>query len=70
MPRRIADAEIHAEEVKPEETQNGFAAAASGEPGIKDETALPAEPAAPEEVLEAAETLEEAVARKQLKKKE
>jgi len=68
MARRIVEAEIHSEEVKPEETQNGFTAAASGEPGIKDETALPAEFAAPKEVLADAETPEEAAARKQLKK--
>src|ERR1017187_10581626 len=63
MPRRTVEAEVHSEEVKPQETQNGFTAAASDEPGIKDGTALPAESAAQ------AETLEEAAARKQLKKK-
>jgi polyphosphate kinase 2 len=69
MPRRIVEAEIHSEEVKSEETQNGFTAAASNEAGITDGTTLPAESAASKGVLADAETLEEAAARKQLKKK-
>ena len=64
----LSEAVFHSEEVRPEETQNGFIAAVPDGPRIEGETALP-EPAAPKEVLANTETADEVAARKQLKKK-